>query len=44
MAEHGDLRDPADPRNKYRTRQAHREVRMLLMDWDPIGGAGVEEA
>lgn len=44
VTEAGDPRDPADPRNKYRTRQAQRDVRALLLEWDPIGISGVDEA
>lgn len=44
VQEQGDPDDPADPRNKHRTRQAQRHVRRLLMEWDPIGVAGVDEA
>jgi hypothetical protein len=44
VAEQGDPRDPADPRNKHGTREAQRNVRRLLMEWDPIGVAGVAGA
>jgi hypothetical protein len=44
VPEQGDPRDPGDPRNKHRTRQAQREVRALLLEWDPIGVAGIDGA
>jgi hypothetical protein len=36
--------DPANPRNRDRTRQSQRQVRALLIQWDPIGVADVPEA
>ena len=39
-----DINDPGSPRNKYRTRESERQVRVLLMSWDAIGVAGVETA
>jgi hypothetical protein len=31
--------NPADPENKARTRESFRQVRGLLLGWDPIGVA-----
>lgn len=39
-----DVWDPGDPRNRERTRESKRQVRHLLMEWDPIGVSGVPEA
>jgi hypothetical protein len=39
-----DPNDPADPRNRDRTRESVAHVREILMQWDPIGVAGVPEA
>jgi hypothetical protein len=39
-----DPNDPGNPRNKERIRDSQRQIRGLLMDWDPIGVAGVPEA
>ena len=39
-----DAWDPGSPRNRDRTRESKRQVRRLLLDWDPIGVAGVPEA
>jgi hypothetical protein len=36
--------DPGDPGNKYDTRESQRQLRRLLMAWDPIGVAGIPEA
>jgi hypothetical protein len=36
--------DPGSPRNLDRTRESKRQVRRLLMAWDPIGVSGVPEA
>ena len=36
--------DPGSPRNRDRTRDSQRQVRAMLMDWDPIGVAGAAEA
>jgi hypothetical protein len=36
--------NPASPRNRDRTRESQRQVRRLLLAWDPIGVAGVPEA
>jgi len=36
--------NPADPRNRERTRQLRMELRALLMEWDPISVAGVAAA
>jgi hypothetical protein len=36
--------DPANPQNKERTRRLQRELRARLMEWDPIGVAGIDEA
>lgn len=37
------LDDPSDPENKYRTRESARQLRELLIQWDPIGTASVPE-
>jgi hypothetical protein len=39
-----DAWDPGSPRNRERTWESQRQVRLLLMEWDPIGVAGVPEA
>ena len=39
-----DAWDPGSPRNRERTRESQRQVRRLLMEWDPIGVSGVPEA
>ena len=39
-----DVWDPGSPRNRERTRESKRQMRLLLMEWDPIGVAGVPEA
>ena len=39
-----DINDPGDPGNKNRTRESQTQLRQLLMEWDPIGVAGVTEA
>jgi hypothetical protein len=36
--------DPADPNNKHDTRESQRQLRQLLMAWDPIGVAGIPGA
>src|SRR5258708_30417295 len=36
--------DPSSPRNRDRTRESRRQVRSLLMRWDPIGVGGAIEA
>jgi hypothetical protein len=36
--------DPGNPQNKQRTRELQRELRARLMQWDPIGVAGADEA
>src|SRR5205814_5064962 len=36
--------DPGNPQNEERTRQLQRELRARLMEWDPIGVAGADEA
>jgi hypothetical protein len=40
----GDPWDPRNPENRDRTRELRGELRELLMEWDPIGVAGVPEA
>lgn len=37
------MNDPSNPENKYRTRESQRQLRQLLMAWDPIGVSGVPE-
>jgi len=44
MAFDSDPWNPANPGNRDRTRESRRQIRALLMDWDPIGVAGIEEA
>jgi hypothetical protein len=39
-----DRNDPRNPANKYRTREARRELRTILMAWDPIGVGNAPEA
>jgi hypothetical protein len=39
-----DPRDPGSPRNRERTRDSQRQVRRLLIGWDPIGVSGIPEA
>jgi hypothetical protein len=39
-----DAWDPDSPRNKERTRESQRQVRCLLMEWDPIGVSDIPEA
>lgn len=39
-----DINDPGNPQNKHRTRESQRQLRALLMEWDPIGVAGAPEA
>ena len=39
-----DINDPGKPVNKARTRESQAQLRHLLMEWDPIGVAGVPEA
>lgn len=39
-----DADDPADPRNKYRTRESVHQLRALLIKWDLLLVHGVEEA
>lgn len=39
-----DVWDPGSPRNRERTRESKRQIRRLLMEWDPIGVASVREA
>jgi hypothetical protein len=36
--------NPASPRNRDRTRESQRQVRSLLLAWDPIGVADVAAA
>jgi hypothetical protein len=36
--------DPAAPQNKARTRESARQLRRILVSWDPIGIAGAPEA
>jgi len=36
--------DPVAPRNQARTRESARQLRRILITWDPIGIAGVPEA
>jgi hypothetical protein len=36
--------DPSNPQNRDRTRESQRQVRALLMEWDPIGVADAVEA
>jgi len=36
--------DPGGPRNRDRTRESQRQVRDLLLGWDPIGVAGTDSA
>ena len=36
--------DPSNPRNRDRTRVSRRQIRDILMQWDPIGVAEVPEA
>ena len=36
--------DPGSPRNRDRTRESKRQVRRLLLEWDPIGVSGIPEA
>ena len=38
-----DRDDPTDPENNYRTRESTRQLRQLLLAWDPIGIGGVPE-
>jgi hypothetical protein len=35
--------NPGDPRNKHRTRRMQAGIRQLLLEWDPIGVAGIPE-
>jgi hypothetical protein len=44
MVLNGDRWDPGNPENKERTRQLQRELRARLLEWDPIGIAGIDEA
>lgn len=39
-----DVNDPGIPENKHRTREANLQLRVLLMEWDPIGVSGLQEA
>jgi hypothetical protein len=39
-----DVWDPGSPRNRERTRESKRQMRCLLMKWDPIGVADIPEA
>jgi len=42
-----DINDPGSPRNKYRTRESAKQLRLILVDWDLtglVGFVGVEEA
>jgi len=39
-----DLNDPGNPENKHRTRESQRQLRGLLMEWDPIGVSEFPEA
>lgn len=39
-----DINDPGNPENKHRTRESQRQLRVLLMEWDPIGVADTPEA
>jgi len=39
-----DRSDPGNPMNKVRTRESPGQLHHLLMEWDPIGVAGVPEA
>jgi hypothetical protein len=36
--------DPGSPRNRDRTRESKRQLRRLLLEWDPIGVGDVPEA
>jgi hypothetical protein len=36
--------DPGSPRNRDRTRESQRQVRELLLAWDPIGVGGTDSA
>lgn len=38
------MNDPGDPRNKHRTRESQKQLRALLMEWDPIGVGWTPEA
>lgn len=39
-----DVDDPGNPRNRERTRESQVQLRALLLQWDPIGVAGIPEA
>jgi hypothetical protein len=39
-----DARDSGRPRDREGMRGAQRQVRRLLMEWDPIGVSGISEA
>jgi hypothetical protein len=36
--------DPGSPGNRERTGESERQMRRLLMEWDPIGVAGIPQA
>jgi hypothetical protein len=36
--------DPGSPRNRDRSRESQRQVRAILLEWDPIGVSGAPEA
>jgi hypothetical protein len=36
--------DPGSPRNRDRTRESQKQVRAILMEWDPIGVSDAPEA
>ena len=39
-----DVNDPGNPRNRDRTLESQRQLRNLLLEWDPIGIANAPEA
>lgn len=38
------MNSPGDPRNKHRTSETQKQMRRILMDWDPIGIAPIPRA
>lgn len=38
------MHDPGQPQNKVWIRESQRQLRGLLMEWDPIGVSGIPEA